>query len=365
MLKQRQLEENFIAMSRQKIAIVPGDPSGIGPEIVAKLLTQDGVKDAADILLIGDSHLWERGAKQANTEIELATITEEQTAHFTGCAHLNMHSIEPKDVKVAKVTVASGTSALRCLDKAMDLAVAGHVDCILFAPFNKAAMTSAGLKAEDEHRYMARYLGFRGYHSEINVLDDLMTTRVTSHIGLKDVAANIDEQGILRAVQLAEQTLRRAGKTRPSIAVAALNPHAGDNGKFGREEIDIIEPAIRFCQSKQINVSGPWPSDTVFLKAKRGEVDAVVTMYHDQGQIAIKLLGFERGVTVAGGLPLPIATPAHGTAFDIAGQNQANASAIRQAFDLLLRMAKTHSETSERRSKSDPIYAEGNNSVTW
>jgi 4-hydroxythreonine-4-phosphate dehydrogenase len=335
-------------MSRQRIAIVPGDPSGIGPELVAKLLTQDGVKDAADILLVGDAHLWQRGAEQADTELELTTIDEDQTAHFTGCSHLDMQTIDPKDVEIAKVTVASGTTALRCLDKAMDLAVAGHVDGILFAPFNKAAMTSAGLNADDEHRYMARSLGFKGYHSEINVLDDLMTTRVTSHIGLKDVAANISEQGILRAVKLADQTLQRAGKTRPSIAVAALNPHAGDNGKFGREEIDIIEPAIRSCQSKQMNVSGPWPSDTVFLKAKRGEVDAVVTMYHDQGQIAIKLLGFERGVTVAGGLPLPIATPAHGTAFDIAGQNKANVSAIRQAFNLLLRMAKTHREVSEK-----------------
>jgi 4-hydroxythreonine-4-phosphate dehydrogenase len=222
--------------------------------------------------------------------------------------------------------------------------VDGLVDGILFAPFNKAAMAAAGLNAEDEHRYMARYLGHAGYHSEINVLDNLMTTRVTSHIGLKDVAANITEAGILRAIHLAEDTLKRAGNARPSIAVAALNPHAGDHGKFGREEIDIITPAIEACQRQQMDVSGPWPSDTVFLKARRGEVDAVVTMYHDQGQIAIKLMGFERGVTVAGGLPIPIATPAHGTAFDIAGQNKANVSAIRQAFDLLLRMAKTHSD---------------------
>ena len=335
-------------MSRQRIAIVAGDPSGIGPELVAKLLKQEGIKDAADILLVGDGHLWTRGAEQANSELEFTTINEDEISHFVGCAHLDMQTIDPSDVEIAKVTVASGTTALRCLDKAMDLAVAGHVDGILFAPFNKAAMTAAGLNAEDEHRYMARYLGFKGYHSEINVLDDLMTTRVTSHIGLKEVAANIDKKGILRAVQLADQTLKRAGKLRPAIAVAALNPHAGDNGKFGREEIDIIEPAIRSCQNKQMNVSGPWPSDTVFLKAKRGEVDAVVTMYHDQGQIAIKLLGFERGVTVAGGLPLPIATPAHGTAFDIAGQNKANASAIRKAFELLLRMAKTHSEANKK-----------------
>ena len=326
---------------RPRLAIVPGDPSGIGPELVAKLLVEKGVREAADIVLVGDRHLWQRGADQAGGSIELNTIAEDEIANFEGLAHLDLHTIKPEDVEVAQVTVAGGTTSLRCLDKALDLAQAGLVDGLMFAPFNKAAMTSAGLNAEDEHRYMARYLGFTEYHSEINVLDDLMTTRVTSHIGLKDVAANIDGPAIERAIDLAHATLARSGTARPHVAVAALNPHAGDNGKFGREEIDIIEPVVKAFQSRQMNVTGPWPSDTVFLKAKRGEVDAVVTMYHDQGQIAIKLMGFERGVTVAGGLPIPIATPAHGTAFDIAGQGIANVGATRQAFDLLVRMSRT------------------------
>lgn len=326
---------------RPRLAIIPGDPSGIGPELIAKLLAEDGVTEAADILLVGDAHLWQRGAEQAGCEIRLNTIEETGIDGFSGLAHLNLETIDPDDVRVAEVTVAGGTTSLRCLDKALDLAQAGLVDGVLFAPFNKAAMTSAGLNAEDEHRYMARYLGFDGYHSEINVLDDLMTTRVTSHIGLKDVAASIDGPGIERAIELAHATLKRSGKDRPHVAVAALNPHAGDHGKFGREEIDVIEPVVGACQDRQMNVTGPWPSDTVFLKAQRGEVDAVVTMYHDQGQIAIKLMGFERGVTVAGGLPIPVATPAHGTAFDIAGKGIANVGATRQAFDLLVRMAKT------------------------
>ncbi len=327
-------------MTKPRIAIVPGDPSGIGPELIAKLLNQEGVRDAADIVLVGDSHLWQRGAEQAELDVPLNTV--DAVADQPGLSHLELDTIASGDVKIAEVTVEGGTTSLRCLDKAMDLAMTGQVDGILFGPFNKAAMTAAGLNAEDEHRYMARYMGHTGYHSELNVLDELMTTRVTSHIGLKDVAANITEDGILKAINLADDTLRKAGNSRPNIAVAALNPHAGDNGKFGREEIDILEPAVRKAQQKQMNVTGPWPSDTVFLKAQRGEVDAVVTMYHDQGQIAIKLMGFERGVTVAGGLPIPVATPAHGTAFDIAGQNKANPGATRQAFDLLVRMAKTH-----------------------
>tara|TARA_R110002096_G_scaffold155130_11_gene319412 strand:- start:38 stop:1054 length:1017 start_codon:yes stop_codon:yes gene_type:complete len=327
---------------KPRIAIIPGDPSGIGPELIAKLLNEEGVRNAANILLIGDEHVWRQGAEQAGLSVDLSRIDEEAIATQQGLAWLPLQTIAPGDVQIAEVTVAGGTSSLRCLDKALDLAMAGKVDGILFGPFNKSALTSAGLNAEDEHRYMARYIGFQGYHSEINVLGDLMTTRVTSHIGLKDVAERITPDAVAKAIGLAEETLRRAGKDRPHIAVAALNPHAGDNGKFGREEIDVLKPVIKAAQAQQKNVTGPWPSDTVFLKAQRGEVDAVVTMYHDQGQIAIKLMGFDRGVTVAGGLPIPVATPAHGTAFDIAGQNKANVGATLQAFNLLVRMTRNH-----------------------
>ena len=299
-------------MRRPRLGIIPGDPSGIGPELIAKLLQEPAVLAQADVLLIGDAHLWEVGAKQAGLPLSLETVDEANLSLGFTLAHLDLETIAAEDVQIAKVTQASGNSALRCLDKALDLAQSNTIDGILFAPFNKAALTLAGLNAEDEHRYMARYLGFEGYHSEINVLDGLMTTRVTSHIGLKDVAANIDQPAVMRAVDLAYSTLKKSGKTRPHVAVAALNPHAGDNGKFGREEIDILAPAVKACQDRQMHVTGPWPSDTVFLKAQRGEVDAVVTMYHDQGQIAIKLMGFERGVTIAGGLPIPVATPAHG-----------------------------------------------------
>ena len=222
---------------RPRIGIVPGDPSGIGPELIAKLLTDETVPEQANLLLIGDRHLWKKGAKQANLPLELSTISEDEISEFRGICHLDLETIGPEEVQVAKVTQAGGRSSLRCLDKAMDLAQAGLIDGILFAPFNKAAMTAAGLNAEDEHRYMARYLGFEGYHSEINVLDELMTTRVTSHIGLKDVAQNIDQPAVLRAVDLAYDTLKKAGKRRPHVAVAALNPHAGDNGKFGRKKL--------------------------------------------------------------------------------------------------------------------------------
>lgn len=331
-------------MTQQKVrlAIVPGDPSGIGPELVAKLLAEEGVLELADVLLVGDEHIWRQGMAQAETPFDLIALSEKDLERYEGIRWLPMHTITPDEVSIAEVTIESGSSSLRCLDKALDLASCGQVDGVLFGPFNKAALTAAGMNAEDEHRYMARYLGFDGYHGELNVLGDLMTTRVTSHIGLKDVAQSITPENVENAIWLAEDTLKKAGHSRPRIAVAALNPHAGDNGKFGREEIEILRPVIDKARARQKDVTGPWPSDTVFLKAVRGEVDAVVTMYHDQGQIAIKLLGFERGVTVAGGLPIPVATPAHGTAFDIAGQNKANVGAMYEAFSLLARMARTH-----------------------
>lgn len=329
-------------MTKPKLAITLGDPSGIGPELIAKLLADETTQQAAHILLISDAHLLRQGGRQAGIDIVLNTINEADVADFQGCAQLHIDTIFESDVRPAEITEAGGRASLCCLDKALDLATRKLVDGILFAPLNKAAMTKAGLVQQDEHQYIASYINFDGYHGEVNVLDELMTTRVTSHIALKDVAAHITSRGIADAIQLAHDTLRQAGKARPAIAVAALNPHAGDNGKFGREEIDVIAPVVESFRQKQMNISGPWPSDTVFLKAKRREVDAVVTMYHDQGQIAMKLIGFDRGVTLVGGLPIPIATPAHGTAFDIVGQNKADLGATRQAFNLLLRMTANH-----------------------
>jgi len=199
-------------MRRPRLGIIPGDPSGIGPELIAKLLQEPAVLAQADVLLIGDAHLWEGGAKQAGLPLHLKTIDEANLSTGFALAHLDLATIAAEDVQIATVTQASGNSALRCLDKALDLAQSNTIDGILFAPFNKAALTLAGLNAEDEHRYMARYLGFEGYHSEINVLDALMTTRVTSHIGLKDVAANIDQPAVMRAVDLAYSTLKSLEK---------------------------------------------------------------------------------------------------------------------------------------------------------
>jgi len=327
---------------KPRIAITHGEPAGIGPELVAKLLSETDIRDLADVVLIGDKHVFELGQKQSNSSWKMQAVDIDHPGTWwnrTGFPWLPMETIRPEELQIAEVSAAGGRASLRGLDRAVDLTTNGIVDGILFGPFNKTSLHLGGMEVEDEHRYIAKYLGFNGYHSEINMLDELITTRVTSHIALKDVVANIDQKKVIDAVKLANDTLKSTGMKRPRIGVAALNPHAGDSGNFGREEIDILSPAVARASELQIDVNGPWPSDTVFLRARDGLLDAVVTMYHDQGQIAMKLLGFERGVTIAAGLPIAVATPAHGTAFDIAGRGIANLGAMRKAFDVLCRMA--------------------------
>jgi 4-hydroxythreonine-4-phosphate dehydrogenase len=337
---------------KPRIAITHGEPAGIGPELVAKLLSETDICDLADVVLIGDKHVFALGQEQSNSSWEMHEVDIKQPGtwwNHLGFPWISMKTIHPDELQIAEVSAAGGRASLRGLDRAVDLATNGIVDGILFGPFNKTSLHLGGMEVEDEHRYIAKYLGFDGYHSEVNMLDELITTRVTSHIALKDVVANIDQKKVIDAVKLANDTLKSTGMKRPRIGVAALNPHAGDAGNFGREEIDILSPAVARASELQIDVNGPWPSDTVFLRARDGLLDAVVTMYHDQGQIAMKLLGFERGVTIAAGLPIAVATPAHGTAFDIAGRGIANLGAMRKAFDVLCRMApnfrQDHSKT--------------------
>ncbi|EPJ43528.1 MAG: 4-hydroxythreonine-4-phosphate dehydrogenase [Osedax symbiont Rs1] len=325
---------------KAKIGIILGDPSGIGPEIVARLLADTELSKMADILLIGDRHLIERGKKIAGVDFSYQQVdaNNQQWQDVDGIAWHPTHAIPEADVVTAKVGRDSGKYVFQTLDIALDFARQGIIQAIVFGPFNKSSLHLAGLKHPDELHYIGEYLAVDNYISELNTIDNYWTSRVTSHIALRDVADSINGHRIAEAVKLLDTTLKHSGVKQPRLAVAALNPHAGDNGNFGREEIDTIGPAVQQLNGSDLQVTGPWPSDTVFLKMIAGEIDAVVTMYHDQGQIALKLLGFDRGVTVQGGIPFPITTPAHGTAFDIAGRGKADVGAIAAAFSLACNM---------------------------
>ena len=324
------------------IALTLGDASGIGPELMAKLLSQPGITQSANVVLVGDEWLWQEGQAIAGTTVateSVASLAEvRQRAQQGVPAFLAMHTLQPEQVRRSQATPACGASVLQVLNACMDGAKRGEVDAICFAPLNKHAMKQGGLQHEDELHHFAEYLGVTGYFCEFNTLGNLWTSRVSSHIPLKDAALHLSKARIVDAAKLIYRSLQASGTEHPKVAVAAFNPHGGDGGVCGREEIDIIEPAVRALQADGFAVDGPFPADTIFLKARDGIYQAIVTMYHDQGQIAIKLMGFSKGVTVQGGLPVPITTPAHGTAFDIAGQGIADVNATANAFQIATRM---------------------------
>jgi 4-hydroxythreonine-4-phosphate dehydrogenase len=239
---------------------------------------------------------------------------------------------------MGQLSPKAGKSVLDTIAFTMRLAREGKLDAIMFAPLNKQAMRMGGSQFSDELHFMAHELRFEGLIRELNVLDSLWLSRVTSHVPLSKVSSMITRRGVFEAVELIHRTLKLGGVQQPRIAVAAFNPHGGEGGLFGREEIDEIGPGIEMARAAGMHAEGPFPADTIFLRARRGEYNAIVSMYHDQGQIAMKLMGFERGVTVQGGLPIPITTPAHGTAFDIAGKGIANPGATQQAFRIACQM---------------------------
>ena len=330
-----------------RLALLLGDPSGIGPEIVARVLAEGAAPDssttglgAINIIVIGEPWILEWGARCAGISLDLPHYSspDDLSTSLAGPVLLSGPSFSPDDHTPGRMSAAAGRYVLKSLDFAADLARNGAVDGITYASLNKQAMHAAGSRHEDELRYFADRLGVSGYVGEVNTLDGLWTSRVTSHIPLRAVYEHISVDEILPAIRLIHNTIRQSGQPSPRLAVAGLNPHAGEGGLFGSEEIDLIHPAIEAAQEEDIAASGPYPPDTVFLRASRGEFDGVVTMYHDQGQIAMKLLGFERGVTVHGGLSTPITTPAHGTAFDIVEKGEASPQALKHALKLCTQM---------------------------
>ncbi|MFO1314062.1 MAG: 4-hydroxythreonine-4-phosphate dehydrogenase PdxA [Burkholderiales bacterium] len=321
------------------VALFTGDPAGIGPELVARLLAEGSAQDAAHVLLIGARAVVADGARVAGA----------QFAYETGAAVrapapvrlVDWDRVGETGFARGEVAARNGAYMLAGLALGVDLVRRGIADALCFAPLNKAALRAGGMRHADELHYFCELLDFSGPCVEFNVLDTLWTSRVTSHVPLKDVSALLTRENVAEGVALLTRGLRASGVAAPRIAVCGLNPHNGDNGAFGREEIDTIGPGVALARSRGFPADGPFPADTTFVRALRKDgtgYDGVLTMYHDQGQIAMKLLGFDRGVTVPGGLPIPIATPAHGTAYDIAGKGVASTGAMKNAFALACRM---------------------------
>lgn len=330
-----------MATTLPTIGVMLGDVTGIGPEIAVKVLASGSFKDRARLVVIGDERVLKLGIAEAGVTLPYTRYTSIDEVRFPreDVPLVDLGNVDPAQLKRGVHSPESGKLTGDTLKAMIDLALAGKLDGISFAPLNKGAMHQGGWKFHDEHQMFAKLTDHSGFFGEMNVIKEFSTFRVTSHVALKEAIGMVTPERITAAVNLAQDSLKAAGHTKPRIGVAALNPHCGENGLFGDEEIRIIRPTVETLRASGIECVGPISSDAIFLKALKGDFDGVVMMYHDQGQIATKLLGFNKGVTVTAGLKTVFTTPAHGTAYDIVGQGKADPGAMQHALDLAVKLA--------------------------
>lgn len=328
------------------IGVTLGDATGIGPELIVKAFQDAEIRNMAAWLIAADRRVLKQGEEIANSSLEVTEIKRPQEVErVKGHIYfIDLENLSPQDYNLGEVSVNSGKMTGETLKYLLNLSKEHLIDGVLYAPLNKEALHRGGHHFQDEMHFFADILEQKDGFSEINVMNNLWVTRVTSHIPIKNVSANINENKIKDRILFAHNTLKAAGINEPKIVVAALNPHAGEGGMIGTEEIEFITPAIETMQKENINVAGPYPADTLFLRRDKDPFDCLLAMYHDQAQTGMKLLGFNRGVTMSGGFPITLATPAHGTAFDIAGKNLADPGATIEAMKMVVRMTSNKKE---------------------
>ncbi|MDA7824033.1 4-hydroxythreonine-4-phosphate dehydrogenase PdxA [Candidatus Pelagibacter sp.] len=320
------------------IALLLGDPSGIGPELVSKLLNKE-ITNNANIVVIGEKNILEGGNKISGSSQNLKYVDDFDQINFEegNKFFLDISNGKNHSYKLSECSKESGESVLSALNLALKLVKEDKIHAINFGPFNKTSLKLGGNKYSDELHLMAEKLEVKNFFCEFNVIDNFWTARVTSHIPIKEVPDHVKKEKIMKPIKLINEAMKLNGIKVPRVAVQALNPHA----EFGTEEKDEIIPAIEEAKKLGINADGPLPCDTSFITAyKNKNHDCIVGMYHDALQSGLKAFGFDRGVTVQGGLPVPITTPAHGTAFDIAGKNEANLEPTLNSFKIALTMAE-------------------------
>lgn len=321
-----------------RVAVPMGDPAGIGPEIVVKALAHPEIYEVAVPVVIGDARFLARSAGWAG-EPRIVEISDAEKADPSPgvLSVLNLNNV-PDSFKISVVSVEGGRASIEYLTRAVELALAGKVEAVASAPLNKAAMKKAGFKFSDEYDYMAHLCGSAEY-TMLQVSPTFTLGSVALHVSMREMPDYITRERVLSTIRFGEKAAKAAGVAHPRIGVAALNPHGGDEGTVGREEIDEIAPAIQDARAEGIDAYGPFPADTFYMTVKKPAYDVYVGMYHDQGRIAIKLLDFGRVVTMAEGLPILFCTLGHGTAFDIAGKGIAREENMAEAIVLAAKRA--------------------------
>ena len=322
-------------MKQKLIAVTMGDAAGIGPEIVVKTFANAAFIAEHPSFVIGDSGVLRRQAAALRLGLRIREIgSVAEVAPQPGAIDVLRvpgAKVLPSDLPMGTVNAAAGQAAFDAIRTAIDLAVRGEIAGICTAPIHKEALAAAQVPYPGHTEMLADLSGTRDYAMML-VNPTLRTILVTVHCSMLEAIAKLSVESELRIIRLACRAMRDLGIERPRVAVAGLNPHAGEGGLFGREDLDIIAPAVRLAQNEGIDASGPWPGDTVFMNARRGRFDIVVAQYHDQGLIPVKLDGVEDGVNITVGLPFVRTSPDHGTAFDIAGKGIADPTRLQVAL---------------------------------
>lgn len=326
------------------IGITLGDICGIGPEIVIKSVNL--LRDKYQLLIIGDAAAFKHFCAGWLDNWNILAIDDPASARFEPDTLniLDLKNINLKSITQGKVCPEAGRAAVEYIKTAVELALKGEISAIVTAPINKESIHKAGFDYPGHTQLLAELTSTAEY-AMMFYSDKLKVILTTIHVALQDVPEMITTERVLKTIRLADHTLRLDfGITRPVIAVAGLNPHAGENGAFGKEDREIIKPAIEMAVCEGINAIGPYPPDTVFLQAVKGKYDLVVAMYHDQGLIPLKLLAFDSAINITVGLPIIRTSPDHGTAFDIAGKGVADPQSMMEAIMLAAMMAEKQQE---------------------
>lgn len=325
------------------IGVTMGDAAGIGPEIVVKALSRRETYDICKPLVIGDLGAMTMGREVAASKIELKSVSSVSECLFTfGTIDvLDLKNLDLRELRMGEPQAMAGKAAFEYIKTAVDLALSGEIHAIVTAPISKEALNIAGYNFAGHTEILAHLTDTKEYAMML-VSGDLRIIHVSTHVSLREACEMVTKVRVYKTIKLAHKTLTDLGITDPKIAVAGLNPHSGEGGLFGREEIEEIEPAIREAKASGIKASGPYSPDTVFLRAEKGGFDAVVAMYHDQGHIPLKLLGFMSGVNVTLGLPIIRTSVDHGTAYRRAGLKlgTADPTSLMEALKLAVRLTE-------------------------
>ena len=326
---------------RPIIAITIGDPAGIGPEVIVKALSNHIIYDMCRPFVIGESAAVQAAITLIQKPLILRSIEKvTDTIGKTGTIDiLDMHNLDWSKVKIGQISADCGRASMAFLEKAMQLALNHEITAMVNAPINKEATMLAGYTGLGHLEYMAEATNTKIYATML-ATGNLRCVHLTTHYSLREACDRVKKEFILERLKLTDTSFRQWGFGQPVIGVAGLNPHAGENGMFGREEIDEIAPAVTEAVRLGIDARGPFPADSIFNRAIKGEFDVILVMYHDQGHIPVKVHGFEKSVSVALGLPFLRTSVDHGTAFDIAGKGIANAESIEEAIKTAVRLSQ-------------------------